>query len=424
MSYSDSNQPVQLPPPSKRVRRLGQLVLLVLLPVILLGGLVLAFRLSSRPDTTPAAVAVVEPTPLPTVAPTLLPAKTLTPTVAPTSAPAPTATEIPPPVPPEQIVALVNGQVVTTATVRVAQAVDETMSELLNAPADAQGTLLERVINLTLTEQAADQAGFVLDPGVVTATQARLLDAGGHTADDLTQSLAQRDVTLAQFQAYLGQLLRSDQFVRQQAQLLGITAEVLLRQAQDDAQISLGLAAEDLAVLPAPVAKAEPTAEPVADAPTPDPDLAQRERGTSAGQLLPDFLLPVVSLDDGAATTSLGADALIGAPAVLSFYTTWCPYCQRQTPILVESSASDLAQGIRFVGIDVKEPNNVALPYIQQHDIPYPVLLDESGSVAAAYGVPGFPTTYFLDRQGAIVDRHIGALTPEQLTAYLERILQ
>lgn len=444
MAYSESKHPAQsLPPPPTspgRFRRLGQLLLLVLVPIILLGGLVLGFRMLSRsgesPTTASTAAVLVEtptqPPPVPSVAPTPLSVNTLIPTLTPTPAPTPTATEIPTPVPPEQIVALVNGQMVTTDTVRVVQAVDAAMSELLGRPADTQGTLLDRVINLVLTGQAADRAGFVLDPGVVTTTQDRLLADAGRTLDDLSRVLAQRNLTLAQFQAYLGQLLRSEQFLRQQAQSLGSTTALVLQRTQGDAQISLGLAAADLAALPTPVSTPtatpasteEPTEAPVADAATPFPVLVERVRGISPGQLLPDFALPVVSFDGGPSTISLSADDLIGYPTVLSFYTTWCPYCERQTPILVESYASATEDGVRFVGVDVKESTDLALPYIQRHGIIYPVLLDESGSMAAAYGVPGYPTTYFLDRQGQIVDRHVGALTTEKLLPYLARIVE
>lgn len=71
---------------------------------------------------------------------TLLAANTLTPTLAPTLAPTP--------IPPEQIVAVVNGQAATTETVRMAQAVDEAMTDSLGRPTEAQETLLERVIGI------------------------------------------------------------------------------------------------------------------------------------------------------------------------------------------------------------------------------------------------------------------------------------
>ena len=57
-----------------------------------------------------------------------------------------------------------------------------------------------------------------------------------------------------------------------------------------------------------------------------------------------------------------------------------------------------------------------------RHQIEYPILLDEQGSIAAEYAVQGYPTTYFLDSDNRIVARNIGALTGEQLNTYLQML--
>lgn len=144
-------------------------------------------------------------------------------------------------------------------------------------------------------------------------------------------------VTLGQFEIHLGQLLRSEQFLRQQAQSSGSTAPLVLQRTQNEAQISLGMAAADFAALPSPLPTPSPTPPPVAESnvtPPPTPDLVQRERGIGVGQLLPDFSLPTLPLDEAATPVSLGADDSIGTPTVLSFYTTWCRTASDKRPIL------------------------------------------------------------------------------------------
>jgi hypothetical protein len=61
-------------------------------------------------------------------------------------------------------------------------------------------------------------------------------------------------------------------------------------------------------------------------------------------------------------------------------------------------------------------------PYLAEHAIEYPVLLDRDGATAGAYAVQGYPTTYFLDNSARIVARHVGALTEEQLNNYLHML--
>jgi thiol-disulfide isomerase/thioredoxin len=325
-------------------------------------------------------------------------------------------------VPPEDVVALINGRMVTAETVELVQAVDEAMAELLARPAEPAETLLDRVVNLALTAQIADEAGFELPADTASQFREAMLAENGRSAAELSDALAQRNVTLAQFDAYLGQLLRTDQFLRQEAEAQGITSGAVLAQLQAQARISLGPVAARIIPTPTPLPPTpDPVAEPTAaSTETPIPVQVIRTRGTGTGQLLPSFALPLA----GDAETVVDADSLIGQPTVLSFFTTWCPYCKRQTPILVEAFDRSVAAGvaIQFVGIDVKEPVGLALSYAQENGIVYPILLDESGSTAATYGVPGYPTTFFLDDQGQIVDRHIGALTEELLAGYLARI--
>ena len=49
--------------------------------------------------------------------------------------------------------------------------------------------------------------------------------------------------------------------------------------------------------------------------------------------------------------------------------------------------------------------------------------VDEGGRVAIAYGVYGPPETFFIDRDGTIVDKAIGAVPPDQLLDVASRML-
>ena len=147
-------------------------------------------------------------------------------------------------------------------------------------------------------------------------------------------------------------------------------------------------------------------------------DRLPEQRGVEVGMLAPEFVLATMADD----APRLALSDLRGRPTVLSFWTTWCPYCLRQTPVMVEAHARVAAQGIQFVGIDVQEDRNSVATYVAQHQIEYPILLDEQGVIAAQYAVQGYPTTYFLDSDNRIVARNIGALTGEQLNTYLKML--
>ena len=53
-----------------------------------------------------------------------------------------------------------------------------------------------------------------------------------------------------------------------------------------------------------------------------------------------------------------------------------------------------------------------------------PVLLDSGGEVARQYSISGIPTTLFIDKDGVIQGRHIGAfIYRQQLEEELARIM-
>ena len=139
------------------------------------------------------------------------------------------------------------------------------------------------------------------------------------------------------------------------------------------------------------------------------------------GQAAPLFDLPVLN---GAPAEFVTLERLAGKPAVLSFWTTWCPYCRNQTPALIAAHAQYSPNGVSFIGIDVKEAPAEVQNYLTAQGINYPIALDQNGQVAGAYNVTGYPTTYFLDAQGRVAARHLGALFSEQLDGYLKALLK
>ncbi|MBK8049019.1 MAG: TlpA family protein disulfide reductase [Anaerolineales bacterium] len=292
------------------------------------------------------------------------------------------------------------------------------MAELTGQLPSTPAQLLSQLINGELVVQTMAAAGVQ-----------------GPTADDalgqfltttalpvLAVDQALGAVPRTHFADYLARLYGVNAFVRQQAALSAGTADEYVRTLQNTAQISYGPAAMSIFAPssdPSPVAQSTPEAGlETADQPTPAPILPEA-RGAQIGQLAPHFALPGLA-PDGIQFT---LDGLAGQPVVLSFWTTWCPYCRQQTPVLVDGYARYAQAGVQFVGIDVQEDEALVAAYRAEHQIPYPLALDRDGAVAGQYAVNGYPTTYFLDKDGRIRSTHVGALTPTQLETYVEQLL-
>ena len=106
-----------------------------------------------------------------------------------------------------------------------------------------------------------------------------------------------------------------------------------------------------------------------------------------------------------------------GAVRVVNFWGTWCPPCVHEIPVLIEVQESFRARGVRVIGIAVDEPEG-AFAMAKDLGMNYPTMADSRRSVDLlhAYGnrTAALPFTAFVDSEGLIRDRFVGALTLEQ----------
>jgi peroxiredoxin len=104
-----------------------------------------------------------------------------------------------------------------------------------------------------------------------------------------------------------------------------------------------------------------------------------------------------------------------GKATLLEFFATWCPHCQAEAPHLRRLAMLD-AHRYDFVSVNAdSEDAPSVFAFHRYFGLPYPALVDRSGSllgsfgspgsagkVAQAYGMEAFPTFYVIDRQGRV----------------------
>ena len=78
---------------------------------------------------------------------------------------------------------------------------------------------------------------------------------------------------------------------------------------------------------------------------------------------------------------------------------------------------------IHFLGVIFQDDPDLIAQFNADYGSWGPSLIDEGGRVAIAYGVYGPPETFFIDRDGTIVDKAIGAVSPDRLVEVAEGML-
>lgn len=125
-------------------------------------------------------------------------------------------------------------------------------------------------------------------------------------------------------------------------------------------------------------------------------------------QKAPNFKLMTV---DG---KTIELSKLKGKTVVVNFWATWCGPCRAEIPGFLQVYEKYKSKGLEIVGISLDQGGwNDVTPFVKKYNIAYPVVLGNQ-VVAKKYGnIEAIPTTFIIDKNGSIVDRHIGYMKME-----------
>lgn len=136
------------------------------------------------------------------------------------------------------------------------------------------------------------------------------------------------------------------------------------------------------------------------------------------GTMAPDFTLQ--SLDGKTVRLS----DFRGKAVLLNFWATWCQPCKLEMPWFVELQKQYGPQGLAVVGVAMDDTgkDNVA-KFAKEMGVNYPVLLGKE-SVADEYGgLEYLPTSFYLDREGKVVERVFGLRSRSDIEDWIKEAL-
>ena len=136
------------------------------------------------------------------------------------------------------------------------------------------------------------------------------------------------------------------------------------------------------------------------------------------GQTAPDFTLQ--SLEGKPVRLS----DFRGKAVLLNFWATWCQPCKIEMPWFVDLQKQYGDQGLQVVGIAMDDASEKDIAdFAKDLGVNYPILIGKDSVSDAFGGVPYLPTTFYIGRDGRVVDKVFGLKGKAEIEADIKKAL-
>jgi thiol-disulfide isomerase/thioredoxin len=97
-----------------------------------------------------------------------------------------------------------------------------------------------------------------------------------------------------------------------------------------------------------------------------------------------------------------------GKVVLVNFWATWCPPCREEIPELLKLK-KEYKDRLEIVGIsEDDDPPESVLKFARQQGMTYPIVMATPELIDSYGGVPALPTSFLIDTQGRVVQKHSG----------------
>src|SRR6202048_1974184 len=138
------------------------------------------------------------------------------------------------------------------------------------------------------------------------------------------------------------------------------------------------------------------------------------------GHPAPQTALPALDglTNNGAQVPGLDPSAFKGKVSVVNVWASWCIPCHDEAPLLTEL-ASD--KRLQSVGINYKDAPDNARRFLGRYGNPFGMVgVDGNGRASIEWGVYGVPETFVVVREGLILYKMVGPVTPANFESVLK----
>ena len=111
-----------------------------------------------------------------------------------------------------------------------------------------------------------------------------------------------------------------------------------------------------------------------------------------------------------------------GKKVFLNFWASWCPPCKAEMPDIEKLYSQSKDPNLVILLVNIGEDKNTVQSFIDKQKYNFTVLLDLKQSTALQYNITAIPTSFFINKEGIIVDIVKGGMTIEQMKNNINKL--
>ncbi|MFC0187459.1 redoxin domain-containing protein [Fictibacillus aquaticus] len=138
--------------------------------------------------------------------------------------------------------------------------------------------------------------------------------------------------------------------------------------------------------------------------------------GIKQGNKAPDFELDTLS------NGKMKLSDQKGKVVFINIWASWCPPCRAEMPEMESFYQKYGGKRAEILAVNLTDSDSrkAAKEFADKNKLTFPILLDSSGQVGSTYQAVTIPTTYIIDQDGVIVNKHIGPMDFGTMEKYME----
>ncbi len=116
-----------------------------------------------------------------------------------------------------------------------------------------------------------------------------------------------------------------------------------------------------------------------------------------------------------------------GNVVVVNFWYPSCPPCREEMPEFQRAWEELEGEPVRFLGLFVPrgfDTEQTARDFAAGLGLTFDFATDRKETIATAYGIEYYPTTWFIDRDGRVAAIHVSALDADRITSIVRELIE